>query len=84
MAQDALPKLAPELFTEESMEKAVDRFVIIQDDLENRFMNQYVRIDPNTGDYVVGKTRGEARTKFRARFGERVAWTMHIGTTRER
>jgi hypothetical protein len=84
MAQDAPPIVAADPYTEESMQQAIARFVVIQDELEAKYMKQYVRIDPDTGDYAVGKTRGEARAVFRTTYGGSVAWTMHIGTTRER
>jgi hypothetical protein len=81
MAQDSLPRIPDELFTDQSMHAAVARYrETLRDALELSHMNAYIRLDPATGDYALGKTRGDARRAFKEQFGDRVAWTMHIGT----
>lgn len=81
MAQDVAARLVPIGYTDESMQRALERYrSSLRDALEAQHMNAYVRLDPATGDYAVGATRSEARSAFNATFGDRVAWTMHIGT----
>ena len=68
------------LYTDESMRRALMQYAKLRQDLEASHLNQYARIDPDTGDYVIGPTRGAARKSFRQSFGDRVAWTVHIGS----
>jgi hypothetical protein len=42
-------------------------------------MHQWVRINVDTGDYVVGDTFSDVDEQFRARFGEAPSWKTRIG-----
>jgi hypothetical protein len=66
-------------YTDESMKRALGHYQReLRAELEAQCPNQYVRLDPETGDYAIGRTRGDVRAAFKSQFGTRVAWTIHI------
>jgi len=42
-------------------------------------MHRWVRINVDTGDFVVGNTFGDVDEQFGARFGEAPSWKTRIG-----
>ncbi len=68
-------------YTDESMQRALHIYRLsLRAQLEAENMNSYVRLDPESGAFVVAQTRGQARSMFKSQYGDRVAWTLHIGT----
>jgi hypothetical protein len=82
MAQDAPQAAASDSYTEASMHRAIEYYRReLREILERDFVNQYVRLDADTGQYAIGPTRQAARTAFATQFGALRGWTMHIGLT---
>lgn len=47
--------------------------------LVSSYPKQYVAIEPTTGDYFIGKTLGEAITKAKQKYPDRLFYTTPIG-----
>jgi hypothetical protein len=49
--------------------------------LESEHLNEYVAIDPETGDYFLGRTLGEATRAARKSHPDRLTHAMRVGHT---
>jgi hypothetical protein len=51
----------------------------LEERLRAESMHRWVRINVDTGDFVVGDTFGDVDEQFRARFGEAPSWKTRVG-----
>ncbi len=53
----------------------------LRDELERTHLNEFVAIEPRSGDYYLGKTLSEAIQASRAAYPDRLAFGMRVGHT---
>jgi hypothetical protein len=80
-ASHALGK--PLKYGQHSLDRAARKYEAIRLELERTAFDQYVRIDAETGEHSIGETRAQAGQAFKNEHGERLAYTFHIGTSRQ-
>jgi len=51
----------------------------LEEGLRVESLHRWVRINVETGDFVVGDTFGDVDERFRARFGDAPSWKTRIG-----
>ncbi|MBC8872978.1 MAG: hypothetical protein H8E44_26380 [Planctomycetes bacterium] len=51
----------------------------LQSDLESKYMDRFVAIEPESGEYFLGDTFDEAVKSARAKYPSRVSHTIRIG-----
>lgn len=51
----------------------------LQEELESQYMDQYVAIEPESGEYFLGNTFDEAVKSARTKYPSRLSHTIRIG-----
>jgi hypothetical protein len=80
MAQDMLKSDAHATDELVEMRRAQAHYARLRDRLEAEAPDQYATVDVEDGRYTISPVRFGAGAVFKAKYGDRPAWTFHIGT----